>query len=48
MLRDLSREEGVTVAIVTHDLDLAARTDRVVRLPDGRVVVDHAASEAAA
>jgi ABC-type lipoprotein export system ATPase subunit len=48
MLRNLSRDDGVTVAIVTHDLDLAASTDRTVRLQDGRIIEDSAAVEAAA
>src|SRR5260370_22033039 len=28
VLRHLKRDEGVTLALVTHDLDLAAQTDR--------------------
>jgi putative ABC transport system ATP-binding protein len=40
LMRDLNRDEGLTVVIVTHDLELAAQTDRVIRLRDGRVVED--------
>jgi putative ABC transport system ATP-binding protein len=40
LMRRLNREEGVTFVVVTHDLDLAAKTDRIVRLADGRVVSD--------
>lgn len=32
--------EGTTLAVVTHDEDLAARLGRVVRMLDGRVVGD--------
>ena len=39
-LRDLNRERGVTIVIVTHDAGIAAATDRVVRLQDGRVIAD--------
>src|SRR5260370_7170389 len=38
VMRRLNREEGVTFALVTHDLDLAAQTDRMIRLKDGKVV----------
>jgi len=40
LLEQLNRESGSTVVIVTHDAALAARTGRVIRLSDGRVVED--------
>ena len=40
LMRRLNREHGVTFVLVTHDHDVASRTDRVVRLQDGRVVSD--------
>ena len=39
-LRQLNRDRGVTIIIVTHDAGVAGATDRVVRLSDGRVVAD--------
>lgn len=41
-LQALNRDRGVTIIIVTHDAGIADRTDRVVRLSDGRVVADDA------
>ncbi len=37
LLRDLNRGDGLTIIMVTHNLDLAAVTDRSVRLVEGRV-----------
>jgi len=47
LMRRLNREEGVTFVIVTHDLDLAARADRMIGLKDGRVVSDAPVQHAA-
>src|SRR6476620_11809310 len=40
LIEELNRESGSTVVIVTHDQTLAARTQRIIRLSDGRVVED--------
>jgi lipoprotein-releasing system ATP-binding protein len=37
LLRDLNRTDGLTIIMVTHNLDIVAETDRVVRLVQGRV-----------
>jgi putative ABC transport system ATP-binding protein len=40
LIEELNRESGSTVILVTHDVSLADRTDRIIRLADGRVVAD--------
>ena len=40
LIEQLNRESGSTVVIVTHDAGLAGRTQRIIRLSDGRVVED--------
>ena len=37
LLRALNAEEGLTIIMVTHNLEMARSTDRVVRLTHGRV-----------
>ncbi len=37
LLRRLSHEGGLSVLVVTHDVALAQRTDRIVRIADGRI-----------
>jgi putative ABC transport system ATP-binding protein/lipoprotein-releasing system ATP-binding protein len=38
ILRDCSREQGMTVIMVTHDPDFSLMADRQIRLADGRLV----------
>ena len=38
LLFDLNKNKGITLIIVTHDPDLAARCDRQVHVRDGLIV----------
>ncbi len=40
VLRTLVRTRGITVIIVTHEPEIAAFTDRAIRMRDGRIVAD--------
>lgn len=40
IFKELANEIGLTLLIVTHDLDFAQRTDRIITMEDGRVI-DH-------
>ena len=46
LLEALNREDGTTIVLVTHDLVLAERADRIIRLADGLVVEDRPAGRA--
>ena len=39
LLKDINRE-GMTVFVITHEEDIAAQTDRIVRLKDGVIISD--------
>ena len=47
IMRSMNRQHHVTFAIVTHDLELAAQTDRIIRLKDGRILTDETTVPAA-
>jgi len=40
LLFELNREAGTTLILVTHDTELAAKTQRIIRLKGGEVVED--------
>jgi len=44
LLFDLNARAGTTLVLVTHDLDLARQTDRVVQLKAGRIASDEASA----
>jgi putative ABC transport system ATP-binding protein len=47
LLFDLNRTAGTTLVLVTHDLELAERTERVLRLRSGRLESDEAVAASA-
>ncbi|MDX2193958.1 MAG: ABC transporter ATP-binding protein [Gemmatimonadales bacterium] len=47
LMGELNRETGTTLVLVTHDLELAHRARRIIRLADGRLVSDTPTTSAA-
>ena len=41
LLAELNQTQGMTIAVVTHDRQVAQSTQRILRMKDGRVVDDH-------
>lgn len=40
LLFDLNKDAGTTLVIVTHDLDLAARTNRIIKIKGGEIITN--------
>ncbi len=40
LLLNLNKEAGTTLVIITHDLDLAARTQQILRLKGGKILTN--------
>lgn len=40
LLRDLNRNQGITIVLVTHEREMAEWADRIIEFRDGRVVSD--------
>lgn len=47
LFTELNQRDGITIALVTHESDIAAYARRLVRLSDGRVVYDGPVEHAA-
>ncbi len=46
LLFDLNKEKQTTLVIVTHDLELANKTDRIIKLKGGKIVSDQSIQSA--
>jgi putative ABC transport system ATP-binding protein len=40
LLFDLNKEKQTTLVIVTHDMELANKTDRIIKLKGGKIISD--------
>jgi putative ABC transport system ATP-binding protein len=47
LLRRFNRERGQTVVLVTHDAEVGATCDRIIRMRDGLIVADERVEAAA-
>lgn len=41
LLFDLNKQKGTTLVMVTHNLELASKTERILKLKGGKLVDDH-------
>ena len=42
LLFEMNATKGITMLLVTHNVELAARSQRVIRMSDGRLIEDGA------
>jgi putative ABC transport system ATP-binding protein len=47
ILEELNRQDGITVIVVTHEQEIAAHTQRIIFLRDGRIVDGQSAGQGA-
>jgi len=40
ILEELNREDGITIVVVTHEAEIAARAKRIISLRDGQIIDD--------
>ena len=45
IISELNQVNGITVIVVTHERDVAARADRIITISDGRVIGDETRDE---
>lgn len=45
LIFELNREAGTTLILVTHDLELASRTQRIIRIRGGKIISDEKTAE---
>jgi len=45
ILKQLNREDGITIVLVTHEPEIAEHTKRIILLRDGQIVDDHPVSQ---
>jgi len=38
LLRDLHKEKGVTIIVITHDEHIAQQADRIIKIHDGKII----------
>jgi lipoprotein-releasing system ATP-binding protein len=38
ILKELSEEEKLSLLVVTHDIDFAKKTNRIIEMEDGRII----------
>jgi putative ABC transport system ATP-binding protein len=46
LLFSLNQEAGTTLVLVTHDLELANKTNRIIRIKGGQLIFDSQSAEA--
>ncbi len=45
LLFELNKEQGTTLVLVTHDMELARKTQRIIQIKGGKIIKDTAAAQ---